>query len=109
MSIRIYFSCLHIQTIFTGFKYEIELFQSDSQRYDVYKCCLPTKYVSFALIISFLCTKLSEYLFGNTFKILHLVIGACLFFLTCFIIFKKEIKIMSYILILGSILFCFSY
>lgn len=97
MSIRIYFSCLHIQTIFTGFKYEIELFQSDSQSYDVYKSCLPTKYVSFALIISFLCAKLSEHLFGNTFKFLHLIIGACLFFLTCFIIFKKETKLKNFI------------
>lgn len=85
MIIRIYYSSLHIKYIFTGYKYEHDTFQSESHSYDVYKTFFTEKYVFSVLVVSLVCTKLSEFVFVSI-ELLHLFIGAIFFLITLFFI-----------------------
>ncbi len=95
MSIRIYYSSLHIKSIFSGYLYQNETFQTDKTEYNMNKTFIPEKSVCLVIIISLVFTKLSEYTFAS---FVHFFIGSAFFFITLFIIYKEESTIKHFIL-----------
>jgi oligosaccharide translocation protein RFT1 len=99
MCIRIYYSSLHIRKFFKGYRYNQEVTSqndliSDKQSYDVHRGFLPNLILGSALCLSLIITKTTENLF-NSYQVVHFGIGALLFFIDLFIIYKQETYLVS--------------
>ena len=95
MSIRIHYSILHIKSIFSGYLYQNETFQSDTTEYNMSKTFIPENAVCIIIIISLVFTKLSEFVLTS---FVHFFIGSVFFVITLFVIYKNESKIKDFVL-----------
>ncbi len=101
MAIRIFYSASFIQSFFSRFKYQQDdqIESSKLDKYNIQRGVLPNFSLGSVLLLSLVCTKLSEtVLYESTIHrmAIHLFIGIFFFFLSLFSIYRQEKNLVSY-------------
>jgi oligosaccharide translocation protein RFT1 len=95
MMLRIVYSCRYLKKYFKGFDYQEYEYIDDRKNYSIMKLVLPNRIFCIVSILTLVITKISEFYLNDY---AHFAIGALLFIINIFVVYKKENQISNTIM-----------